>query len=416
MAATISGDDRDKEEYLHNISEQRLSTLPTFGLESQHITTLFAKGNRISELPTDLASVLPHLKIFGIGFNRLTEIRSGTVGPSLQALIATNNRIASADLSAATGLVKCMLSHNELHNVPSGLATMPHIEVIRLGDNPLEKCDIPELGPNLAMLGIAPRLPSGEVPEGLTVYEEPATPAEVGTPVVGKGSSGEATVCHRSSVVVKRFVGVPTDGQPEAELRAHMAAYQVDVPFISEPLHALVDPATGDDDEMAPRKIWGFGMRLHPGKLLGDPPNLKTLTRCNYNTNDFPALAPDAIRAIATQLAASLAALHDKAGVLVGDIYAHNVLWDGTNITLLDFGAASCGHAAASPLFRADVLGFGRLITELMVPFRDLSSAPGVFESTSLFPVAAVLDKCLAADPLQRPTMSEVLSELSKIR
>ena len=80
---------------------------------------------------------------------------------------------------------------------------------------------------------------------------------------------------------------------------------------------------------------------------LAGPPSLESCSRDVYD----PALRftrPEIVERLARDTAAAAAHLHARA-LLHGDLYAHNILWDGAtgDSVLSDFGAACCLPAGA---------------------------------------------------------------------
>jgi Lipopolysaccharide kinase (Kdo/WaaP) family len=112
-------------------------------------------------------------------------------------------------------------------------------------------------------------------------------------------------------------------------------------------------------------------------------------------------------------IAGAAAHLHQR-GVLHGDLYAHNILWDpATGEALLsDFGAAALLPADQPALARAlqalEVRAFGCLLEEL-------GDGLAVTQGDPLRAMIASLARaCMATDPGERPTLAEVSHLLSK--
>jgi serine/threonine protein kinase len=138
--------------------------------------------------------------------------------------------------------------------------------------------------------------------------------------------------------------------------------------------------------------------------VLAGPPSRESCSRDVYD----PTLRLDldvALR-IARQIGEAAAHLHGR-GMTHGDLYAHNVLWDGDGgqAVLSDFGAASFlppGDQGA--LERLEVLAWGRLLGELL----DLTDTPPP-------PVRTLLAECLQPDPRARPSMVQALETLAGV-
>jgi serine/threonine protein kinase len=104
---------------------------------------------------------------------------------------------------------------------------------------------------------------------------------------------------------------------------------------------------------------------------------------------------------LARGMACAVAHLHG-AGVLHGDLYAHNILWDGAKgaAVLGDFGAATRLGGGDAALMRVETRAFGLLLEEL------LALAPAA-------PLRAIARRCLAPSPAERPAMAEVAAALA---
>ena len=178
--------------------------------------------------------------------------------------------------------------------------------------------------------------------------------------LLGEGASG---LIHRATwqgedVAVKLFKGaITSDGSPHSEMDACIAAGP------HPDLIAVRGRITGH-----PAGTPGLVLQLvDPAyRSLAGPPSLDSCTRDVY----APQLrfTRTSARAIAGGMASAVAQLHAH-GILHGDFYAHNILWDSRHDALLgDFGAASFfapGSAQALALQRIEARAFGCLLEEL---------------------------------------------------
>jgi serine/threonine protein kinase len=137
-------------------------------------------------------------------------------------------------------------------------------------------------------------------------------------------------------------------------------------------------------------------------RVLAGPPSLESCSRDVY----APGLGLDAgaVRRIARDIAAAVGHLHAR-GLLHGDLYAHNILWDGATgaATLSDFGAACRlppGEAGA-PLQRLETRAWGLLLGELLARCPD-----------PLPDLAALERACTQPEVRRRPLMAEILDAL----
>jgi serine/threonine protein kinase len=143
---------------------------------------------------------------------------------------------------------------------------------------------------------------------------------------------------------------------------------------------------------------------------LAGPPSLDSCTRDVYPSNLRIPL-PCLLR-VAQCMGGAVAHLHAQ-GVMHGDLYAHNILWNPVNgdALLSDFGAATLlpidQSALANALKALEVRAFGCLLEELVTHVHaDGRHAPAVSG------LEAVAQACLHPDPARRPDMAAVSSQL----
>ena len=146
--------------------------------------------------------------------------------------------------------------------------------------------------------------------------------------------------------------------------------------------------AAADDDEVA--------VKLFKGAITSDGTPRSEMAAC---------------------IAAAATHLHAR-GILHGDLYAHNILWNDRGDALLgDFGGASFFDARqpaeAARVVRTEVRAFGCLLEELGERCKtdgddDHAAAVG----TALATMARLQAQCLAEDPAARPTMAQVHADL----
>jgi hypothetical protein len=283
-----------------------------------------------------------------------------------------------------------MLAGNALEALPEGLAGAPALELLRIGANRFAA--LPgwlAAHPSLAWLGLA-----GNPCDHLAPPDAVAVPwraLELG-PLIGQGASESPP----QPVALKLFKGAMTsDGLPRHEMAACLAAGGH--PGLVGAIGRLADHPEGAEGLLMPLIPAGW-------RALAGPPSLESCTRDVYP----PALrltAPASL-GLARRVAGALAHLHGR-GVLHGDVYAHNILWDGTagETVLSDFGAASLLPLdAAASLCGLEARAFGLLAEEL------LALAPA--GDPALAPLREVASRCLTPRPADRPGMTEVLRAL----
>ena len=132
-------------------------------------------------------------------------------------------------------------------------------------------------------------------------------------------------------------------------------------------------------------------------RVLAGPPSLASCTRdCYAPERRFSA---EQVQALAGGVAAALAHLHGR-GILHGDLYAHNLLVDGHDCRLSDFGAASFfapGSTQGAALQRLESRAFGILLEELL----QRCDAPPA-------PLLQLATDCQQAATQARPDFAEI--------
>lgn len=366
------------------------------------LRVLFCSGNPFDRLPPSLGDC-PALAQIGFRGCGLGEVPEEALPPALRWLTLTDNRIVV--LPDALGrrplLQKLMLSGNRLTALPESLADARNLELIRLSANGFE-----------ALPGWLATLPALAWPTwaGNPLEGTPAPAAGRTIPWadlvtgdrLGEGASGEvfAALWRRdgtgpgAAVAVKLFKGAMTsDGLPEREMEACLAAGTH--PNLTGGLGRLVGHPTGAQGLVMPRLAEDW-------RGLAGPPSLASCSRDIYRADlRFEA---DTVRRIARSVAAAAVHLHAR-GLLHGDLYGHNVLWDGTagEAVLSDFGAACRlpGGAGGEALQRIEVRAWGILLGEV------LARCP-----TPLPDLTALAESCVQAEVARRPLMAEIAAAL----
>lgn len=371
-----------------------LSHLPDDLGRLRRLRVIFCSGNRFERLPPVLGDC-PALSQVGFRGTGMREVPAEALPPQLRWLTLTDNdiQVLPAALGQLPALQKLMLSGNALRALPPGLAGAPNLELLRIAANRFEA--LPpwlEEHPALAWVAWAGNgFDRHEAPAARLVPWRDLTPG----PLLGQGASGlvhqalwrEAPGTPPRPVALKLFKGaITSDGLPAQEMAACLAAAG----------HPNLVGAIGRVDDH-PEGADALVMPLLPPhwRALAMPPSLESCTRDIYD----PALrleGPAALR-IARQVAGAAAHLHAR-GVLHGDLYAHNILWDGAagEATLSDFGAA-CRMTAPRACQRIEARAFGILLGELAACSPDAPSA--LREAGAL---------CTQPRPGRRPCMAEI--------
>jgi hypothetical protein len=362
------------------------------------LRVLFCSGTPFARLPPALGGC-PALSQIGFRGCGIDEVPAEALPPALRWLTLTDNRIAT--LPEALGrrpfLQKLMLSGNRLTRLPDSLAEAGNLELIRLASNAIPRLP-PWLTrlPRLAWISYSgnPAEPAAEIAEAPVV---PWSDLTVG-PVLGEGSSGRV---HRAewcgaAVALKLFKGaVGSDGLPEREIDACLAAGRH--PALIGALGRLAGHPDGTP---------GLLLRLLPADwpVLAGPPSLASCSRDVYAPG--LRLTPGAVLTLAHAVAGALAHLHARR-LMHGDVYGHNILWDGAGgaAVLGDFGAASTlpDGEEGRALARVETRAFGILLAELLDRCDDPPAG-----------LRALAESCASLDPASRPATAEVVDALAQ--
>lgn len=334
-----------------DLSGNQLTSLPHDLRRLRKLRILFCSNNPFTQLPVTLGDC-EQLEMIGFKACAIARVPEQSLPARLRWLILTDNKLR--ELPVALGqrprLQKLMLSCNQLASLPD-LSNCKALELLRIASNHFS--EIPatlSALPNLAWLALAGNpLTAAAEHVALTDAHHHATRyenLEIGE-LLGEGASGHihhAALKHSDqAIAVKVFKAASTsDGTPHSELAAGLAA--AGHPNLLAPL-ALV--------EGHPQGRLMVAMPLLPPQYinLAGPPSLASCTRDVYaaDTRFTLAIAERLLGCIR----AALTHLHAQ-GVLHGDLYAHNILWNPATgeAVLSDFGAAMLS-SGLSPADRA---------------------------------------------------------------
>jgi hypothetical protein len=371
-----------------NLTGNRLSHLPDNLPKLKKLRILFCSENEFRHLPPVLGECA-QLSMIGFKSNRIEEVTS--LPTSLRWLILTDNRIERLPTSIGDcrPLQKLMLAGNRLDSLPDAMAACVNLELVRLAANRFESLPSWLLGlPHLAWLAFAgnPLAPEPSVDAPSVDWTDLAIGEKL-----GEGASG---IIHRATrrsdhrpVAVKVFKGAMTsDGLPERERAACLSAGH----------HANLIPVLGDLARH-PAGSPGLVMDLVGPEftVLAGPPTFETCSRDVYPPDARFSLP--VVRNLARGIASAAAALHAK-GLMHGDLYAHNVLWNAQGECRLgDFGAASFYPPGQPAYEQIEVLAFGRLLAELLARCDETSAE-----------WAELAARCLNTRPTDRPFFQEI--------
>lgn len=392
-----------------NLSGNLLSDLPPDLTRLHKLRIIFCSDNRFTHVPEVLGQCA-HLEMIGFKANQITQLSAKALPPKLRWLILTDNRLQQlpAEIGACTRLQKLMLSGNRLRELPEELAGCSRLELLRIAANRFDQLPAWLLEmPRLDWLAYAGNPFSDaiekEVMAGVAVKHIDWNSLDV-EHALGEGASGIIYRAHRTTefgihpVAVKVFKGaVTSDGLPRSEKSACMVVGE----------HPNLIPVHGRLHGHPADAIGMVMPLIDPGFInLAGPPSLESCTRDVY--------APDArfslsqLLGIAQGVAAAAAHLHSK-GVMHGDLYAHNILWNEQGECLLgDFGAASFlpthDESFRQGLQRIEVRAFGCLLEELLARC-DVSSDG----------LRALQARCTQTEASARPSFDEIRRELASL-
>ncbi|MHB1115516.1 leucine-rich repeat-containing protein kinase family protein [Sideroxydans sp.] len=391
-----------------NLSGNALSALPDDLPRLHKLRVIFCSDNHFTHVPEVLGRC-PQLEMIGFKANRIETLSAAALPPKLRWLILTDNRLRELppELGNCVRLQKLMLAGNQLQHLPDALSHCKDLELLRIAANRFEH--LPDWlfkMPRLAWLACAGN-PCSDINEAAALEHLHITPVEWHQlemhHQLGEGASG---VIHRAhhrerneAVAVKMFKGTLTsDGLPRSEKAASIAAGA----------HPGLIPVIGRISEH-PEQTPGLVMSLiDPAfRNLAGPPSLASCTRDIY-AEDLRFTLPIALN-IACGIAAVAEHLHAQ-GIMHGDLYAHNILWDDAGDCLLgDFGAASflpLDAQQAAAMQHIEVRAYACLLEELL----------DRCESTDAATVLALRDlqqRCDSKDVNSRPLFADIHRELT---
>lgn len=370
-----------------NLSGNALTSLPDDLPRLHKLRVIFCSDNQFTHVPEVLGQCR-QLEMIGFKSNKIKYLPYSSLPTALRWLILTDNQLnfLPAELGHCTRLQKLMLAGNQLRNLPDEMAACQNLELLRISANLFESLPGWLLSlPRLAWLAFAGN-PFSDVAEAAAVAKQAITPVYWhGLDLQHKLGEGASGIIHKAqwqapagatAVAVKLFKGqVTSDGLPRSEKAACIAAG--DHPNII----SVVGKISGHPDG-----VRGLVMPLIDAsfKNLAGPPSLESCTRDIYPADTQFSLST--ALSMAHGIAAAAEHLHDM-GILHGDLYAHNMLWNGQGDCLLgDFGAASfiSDQHQAQALHRIEVRAFACFLEELLercaVPPESRASIEALWE------------------------------------
>ncbi len=395
-----------------NLSGNALTSLPDNLPRLHKLRVIFCSDNLFTEVPEVLGRC-PQLEMVGFKANQICHLPAASLPPKLRWLILTDNQLSElpAELGQCARMQKLMLAGNQLQHLPEEMAECSDLELLRISANRLSA--LPDwlfTLPRLAWLAFAGN-PFSDVREAAALAQQQIPHIHWHgldvQHVLGEGASG---VIHHADwhhapgglkqVAVKLFKGALTsDGLPRSEKAACLAAGA----------HPNLIAATGKLSGH-PEGRAGLVMPLVDAsfKNLAGPPSLASCTRDIYPPDTRFTL--DVAVSMALSIASAAEYLHQQ-GIQHGDLYAHNMLWDGQGGCLLgDFGAASfiSDERHAQFLERIEVRAYACLLEELL----ERCDAPSQATLDTLWELQCC---CGQSEVAARPLFAEVRQVLEAL-
>jgi len=399
-----------------NLSGNALSSLPNDLPRLHKLRVIFCSDNQFTHVP-EVLGACPQLEMVGFKANRIRHLPATALPEKLRWLILTDNQLPElpAELGQCTRLQKLMLAGNQLQQLPEEMAACRNLELLRISANRFAALPPWLLTlPRLSWLAFASN-PFADAFESAAMAKQ--TIASINwnelelRHKLGEGASG---IIHQAewqrapddatSVAVKLFKGaVTSDGLPRSEKAA----------CITAGTHPNIIPVAGKVIGH-PAATSGLVMPLidpHYKNLAG-PPSLDSCTRDIYQ--DGTRFSFDNALSMAHGIASAAEHLHQQ-GIMHGDLYAHNMLWNGQGNCLLgDFGAASFMPRDDAPtalaLQRIEVRAFACLLQELLERCDTPHEVADHFAQ-----LKELQQRCGQADVGARPLFSEIRLALEEL-
>lgn len=386
-----------------NLSGNRLSELPDDLARLKNLRILFCSDNEFQHVP-EVLGTCAGLGMLGFKANRIETVAEGFLPESLRWLILTDNRIGRLPVSVGrcVKLQKLMLAGNQLSKLPDEMAACVNLELIRLAANRFTQFPawLFEL-PRLSWLGLGGNPWSESQAADEPVMDEiDWQHLEISHPL-GEGASGviHHAHWHAEPVAVKIFKGaVTSDGLPASEMAASLAA------GAHENLIRVLGKISNHPDGRT-----GLVMSLIDPDFtnLAGPPDFDSCTRDVYG--DGQSFEPAQVLSMAFGLASVASQLHGRR-IMHGDFYAHNVLWNpGGDCLLGDFGAAFV-YPEGARLEMIEVRAFGCLLEELLIRCDAADDDAHLMEA-----LRNLQKRCMTQPAGERPRFCEIRDELKRL-
>ncbi len=327
-----------------DLTGNALSTLPNDLNRLKKLRILFCSSNQFTHLPEVLGEC-QSLSMIGFKANQIRHIpKSAIPTGTLRWLIVTDNalKIVPNALGECRQLQKLMLAGNQLSTLPDSMTNCHALELLRISANQFNALpdflfDLPKLT-WLAYAGnpFCDKIEQALIRQHQIHYIDWQTLTL--RDMLGQGASGityEAIWRPKDqaaeTVAVKLFKsGLTSDGLPRCEIHANVLAGD----------HPNLVGIKGVVSNH-PQGVLGLVMPLLDAdlKVLANPPSFDSCTRDVY-AKDLKLTAEE-VQHIIQGVTNAAMHLHQQ-GLMHGDLYAHNILWNAQKVVLSDLGGASC--------------------------------------------------------------------------
>lgn len=384
-----------------DLSHNHLSSLPEDFDKLQKLKIAFFSDNDFTELPAVLGKC-KNLEMIGFKSNKIKTVSEESLPAITRWLILTNNQISiiPKSIGKCHRLQKLALAGNSIKELPAEMQNCNNLELIRISANLLQQMPpwLLQL-PKLSWIAYAGN-PCSEMEQiSNTLAEIDWAELQI-QEQLGQGASGIISKAWmpntQMAVAVKVFKGEMTsDGSPVNEMNACLAAGSH--PHLIDVLGKIKNH---------PQQNNGLVMSLIPPHFsnLGNPPSLQSCSRDVFDANTNFSLQQ--VLKIAKGIASVCIQLHSS-GINHGDLYAHNILFDGDGNHLLgDFGAATFYNTQseeAEAIQKIEIRAYGCLLDDLL---SNLQQSDAMQNSIKM--LTQLRNNCLHTNVLFRPTFQSI--------
>ena len=326
-----------------DLTDNALSALPNDLNRLKKLRIIFCSSNQFTHLPEVLGEC-QNLSMIGFKANQIKHIPESAIPTAtLRWFIVTDNALKTVPnaLGDCANLQKLMLAGNQLAALPESMANCHALELLRISANQLKA--LPDFLfdlPNLTWLAYAGNPFCNELEQHL-MRQHQVNHIDWQTltlqHILGQGASGityQAMWRPKNKaaepVAVKLFKsGLTSDGLPRCEMHANILAGE----------HPNLVGVKGLINNH-PQCTLGLVMPLLDIdlKVLANSPSFESCSRDVYN--DDLTLTREEVQNIMFNITNAAKYLH-KQGLMHGDLYAHNILWNAQKVVLSDLGGAS---------------------------------------------------------------------------